>query len=300
MLVGYRRMSGKVNLSETEAGTRGSWWEKRKAFFSFLHSRGHIVEVLDDDAPRRSFDILFVEFGSRNSLFYKKSLEATRLIVNRPHGQVIYLCDDPDLPYEWKHVLSLKNWVIWANSVNGCDFSCDVPCRDFPFSSLQTPRPASHLFEPELVYIGRPLGRRASLSSVLDSVSSLRVYSKPQDWKGWSLEIRPSPTQVARSDFYNRRLACLGLADRKHHALGWRTGRIFHAAMAGCPPIIEHEHISLRFRYPIACFRHPSEIPSFLGRVRDPVERSAYLELLTRAIVAEKYICEERFREVGL
>jgi hypothetical protein len=49
------------------------------------------------------------------------------------------------------------------------------------------------------------------------------------------LPIVDAPEQSARADWYGQYRACFAMFDGKHAITGWRTGRAYHALLAGIP-----------------------------------------------------------------
>lgn len=303
MVIGYRRLSGKVNLSDSDTGTRGSWWEKRRALFSFIQGLGHTLEVLHTSTTPGTFDVLLVEFGSVNRLFHAKALLETQEIINRKHGRVVFLCDDPDMPMPWGMVHHPQNWEMWANAWScsglGSYHPSSVPVKDFPFSSLQEPRSPSAAEDDAFCYIGRPNGREKVFRAIYNAQVPFQVYGKPKEWLDLGLVALPGPTQVERSNFYNRRFACLGIADSKHKRLGWRTGRMYHAALAGCPVAVEADHHP-KVRETFQTFRAAADLFGVRIRWRDADRRIQSVLASQIRIREERVLCERRFADLGL
>src|SRR3984957_13659717 len=144
-------MSGAVGLTDEEKGTRGLWLEKRRALLKELRGRGHEVSVVNrmtapskvDDPPRwdpKRCDLLMIEFGSSNARFYGEDLALTQCMADEHAGPIVFLCDDPDLPYAWKMVTSRRDrWTAWFNASMGVPFGGQPPeirILDAPFASL--------------------------------------------------------------------------------------------------------------------------------------------------------------------
>jgi hypothetical protein len=260
MKIAYRRMSGAIGTSQLETGTRGLWFEKRGALYRALVTRGHTVDYVNRmtrysqqlEEPKfdaRTHDLLMVEFGSNNERFNGKDLDRTREMVDQHAGPIVFICDDPDLPYLWKTVGDGTKWSMWMNATRpqpfgGCPPS--VRCYDAPFAALlPDPKPVSHEHTDRLVYMGRALGRKSTMKKILEAQLPLDIFSNPKDWKDYPVQVHEPPTQVERSNFYGTKLGCLVLADNKHKELGWRTGRAYHALYAGCPSVVEADHPAL-------------------------------------------------------
>lgn len=302
MKIAYRRMSGAIGVSELEKGSRGLWWEKRKAFVKLLRSRGHKVEYVNrmtkfsERGPilplTPDHDLLIIEFGSSNTAFYKDDLEETARMITRHDGKIIFICDDPDLPYRWETVMNkdYSRWSAWYNCLapfatphhpNG------MLAFDFPFSSFQEFHRPRNEYGQHLVYIGRPTGRDAYVQQFIKNKVPWKVYSNPKDWKEYirtgKLEIHNPPDQPMRLDFYQRQLGCLALADTKHRRLGWRTGRAYHAVLAGCPALIHKSHELKGFDH----FETPQEVIEYAKYWMDPVSRCYSWEHSMHAILEE-------------
>ncbi len=263
----YRRYSGAIGLTKDEIGTRGLWWEKRHGLCQFLVSRGHDIHFVNRMTKESSglgseydgpYDLMIVEFGSGNKNFYGKDIEETlRMMRNLPKGTPkIFICDDPDLPLEWGAVSGIQNVFAWYNCV-GANSLLNQPeaikTYDMPFSSLVVAAnggvyPEPLILTPEqregrgLCYLGRPDGRRKIIHQLLAGNIKFRVYGRQPEWDDLGITAHPAPNQPQRAAFYSKQLGCLALADAKHKILGWRTGRAFHAIVAGCPAVFESDH----------------------------------------------------------
>jgi hypothetical protein len=267
MRIAYRRMSGMIGLTDLEQGTRGMWLEKRRALLATLAARGHEVALINrmtkysqpvvEPKWDASYDLLMIEFGSSNTRFYGKDLAETQRMVEQHRGRVIFLCDDPDLPYLWKTIepKRLDRWCVWANASNHESFGglpSSVGVLDAPFASLlPQPDAPSQGGEP-FVYVGRPNGREKVFRMLLDGGAQFEVGGREAEWKDFSVVVREMPLQSQRSAFYAARRGCLVVADRKHKRLGWRTGRAYHALYAGTPVLVEADHETLARSF--ACF----------------------------------------------
>lgn len=319
MRIAYQRMSGAVGLSLEEKGTRGLWWEKRRALFSALQNRGHQICLTSrvtkqtkasgySFLPFREpawYDMLMIEFGSSNSQFYGKDLEETRnaaAMMCAAGKPVIFLCDDPDLPYLWKTMTGQhKNWSVWMNARYPQPFGGQpetVRSFDFPFSSLQNcSNPSSHFQKDALVYIGRPNGRESSVKDLIQSRAPWRVYGRPAEWAKFGVPVFEAPNQPQRSAFYQGQIGSLVLADSKHKRLGWRTGRAYHALLAGCPAVVEASHTALSH---FQTFREGAEIRHILNLWSDPKVRMQEWERQINILNDEKQIAETTFKAHGL
>jgi len=276
MRVAYRRMSGAIGVSPKEQGTRGLWYEKRKALVELLWQRGHQVEFVSRMTKESQFvpvhqlnnqDILLVEFGSSNMSFYGNDLKDTIKMVNDFCGPVVFLNDDPDLPFIWDMVNKPKQWTCWYNATNAKPLGKqpkDVKIYDMPFSSLQkAEEPREQYQKFYLVYIGRPNGRSRAVKQLIAGGVPWRVFGKQKEWEDFGVMVQEPPHQPERAGFYSCQLGCLVLADNKHKEMGWRTGRAYHAINAGCPALIEADHKLLQ-GFPT--FNSPLEVHKYFHR----------------------------------
>src|SRR6202042_2461791 len=253
------------------------WLEKRRALLAALDRRGHEVSIFNKMTkfseplvpatwePKKC-DLLMVEFGSSNTQFYGEHLSVTRSMVEQHKGPIIYLCDDPDLPYQWKTELGrLERWAVWMNATRGEAFGgqpSSIPILDAPFAAmLPKPTGAGIATEPA-VYIGRPKGREKAFREVLEAGVELEVCGREKEWTGFNVKVLPAPEQGVRSEFYRRRLASVVMADKKHKRMGWRTGRAYHALYAGTPAIVEADHVEIAEQF--ASFRHAEDLKALL------------------------------------
>lgn len=261
MKIAYRRMSGTVSFSAEEKGSRGLWWEKRQGLVRWLVARGHSIDLVSRLSKKSDsgllglapydparHEVLMVEFGSSNERFNGADLTETMRIANAHKGLGIFLCDDPDLPFLWDRLHDVSKWVAWTNARYPEPIGKQpaiVPSLDFPFAAVLTPpplQPNRAAASDELVYLGRPNGRAKSLRMVLSSGVPLRVYSKPADWDGFDVVVGEPPSQPKRRAWYASKGASLVLADAKHKRMGFRTGRAYHALLAGTPFLYERDH----------------------------------------------------------
>lgn len=311
MKIAYRRMSGPIGLSSLEQGTRGMWLEKRLALILTLRRRGHQVDIvnrmtkfslqLDPPTFDDSYDLLFIEFGSSNEVFYGDDLRTTREYADRHRGQIVFLCDDPDLPYLWKTVESPSRWSVWMNAARPAAFGGQpegVATFDFPFAALLPIREVEEKVSGPAVYVGRPKGRENVVRALLRDGVPFVVHGRESEWKGFGVQVQPVPTQAQRGDFYSQSLASVVLADRKHHRLGWRTGRAYHALCAGCPAIVESAHEALVETFD--SFRDAQELSKRLADWKDArVRRRAWKSQVKRAR-NDADVAEATFRVHGL
>ena len=162
MVIGYRRMSGAIGVTEEEKGTRGLWWEKRRLLIDYFWQQGHSVFYLSKPTKQSQLaltkeadkigecDVLVIEFGSSNFQFYGK-----------------------DLNYRWSTVSreKMKQFHFFANAkfkhpVGSAPFS--VPVYDMPISSLAQPLPPiESISSNHAVYIGRPNGREKIFQNLI-------------------------------------------------------------------------------------------------------------------------------------
>lgn len=286
MKIAYRRMSGAIGVTDAERGTRGLWWEKRKALFKELMMRGHEVSIVNrltepskhigavDKFTALDCGLLIVEFGSSNTQFYGSDLEETKWLAENFKGPKVFICDDPDLPFIWEWAKKPNEWTCWYNANLGKAIGKEpigVKIVDFPFSSLQDAlEPREDYLREKFVYIGRPLGRGPAVRNLIAGRVPWRIYGKPKEWEEFGVAVHAPPDQPQRAQFYSMQLGSLVLADRKHKQLGWRTGRAYHAVLAGCPAVVELDHKALQG---FAKWRSTDDLMKLHARWMDPNHR---------------------------
>lgn len=317
MRIAYRRLSGAIGVTDQEIGARGLWWEKRRALLRALQARGHQVDFVGrltkptaaehpTVAIHRDHELLMLEFGSNNEQFYGRDLEISYMVAARHRGPIVFLCDDPDLPLAWDkaEMLGLERWTFWLNATRGAlwpglSAAAQARVRDFPFASLmEARRPSLGATPAHLVYLGRPHGRMRAFRSLIQSGAPLQVHGKPKDWaRHPEITVLPPPHQPQRAAFYAAQRGALVVADGKHKTLGWRTGRAYHAVLAGCPALPESDHEVLR---PLGSYRHPDEIAERVARWSDPHLRAADWRRQHEVVMADRELCAQRLDELGL
>jgi hypothetical protein len=269
--VGYRRVSGKIGLTNKENGVRGAWVEKRVALFKNMLHFGHQIIPLSEatDATKddgfttfdtyQKCDVLMLEFGGTNLQFYQKYWDKTIEMIKAHEGRVIFLNDDPDLPFLWE-LLPDEDWSRWtiaANATN-CDEVADIlKCPkgtttvDLPMASGMEFMEFSPGTQHQVVYIGRPNGRAKYFKEYTKS-RYLAVSGKESEWEDYSgLTILENPQQRDRRNFYRNFAGCLAVYDDKHKRSGWRTGRAYHALYAGIPVCAPEGNAGLNWCFPI-------------------------------------------------
>jgi hypothetical protein len=252
--IGYRRVSGKIGLTDNESGTRGGWVEKRVALWAALMDRGHDVislsrftastEALIGLGVTRDnqYDVLMLEFGGTNLRFYGKDWAETVHIIRNHHGRIYFICDDPDLPFLW-NLLPEEDWTRWTILVNAVQTDESRKALQVPSGARLVDYPAHHGIpnlqfsagNRQCVYLGRPNGRAKQLAPYLDD---LVVAGKATEWSKFSVHVIEQPTQSNRRSFYRRFSAAFAGFDNKHAITGWRTGRAYHALFAGVPVVV--------------------------------------------------------------
>lgn len=296
-------MSGAVGLSYQETGTRGMWWEKRRALFDLLARQGHELRVLskltkatleaggyEHLVGSEDCDVLVVEFGGSNKRFFGDDLAETRRLIRAHKGKVVFICDDPDLWFPWKDLPDedWSRWTVWVNATGPAD-SFPVPPEatvvDFPFSSLQATRPPTAAEGDKFVYLGRPSGRAGVFKKLIAAQVPLQVYGRAKEWEELGMMVREAPAQPARGAFYGKQFACLAIADAKHKRMGWRTGRAYHAIAAGCPAVAESDHPGLSH---LLTFSQPRDLVALLARLKEPGARTALVIEQQAKIVGEQ------------
>jgi hypothetical protein len=304
-------MSGPIGTSQIETGTRGLWLEKRNALVADLSRRGHQVDYInrmtkfsqqlfEPEFGPKTHDLLMLEFGSSNAVFYKDDLAKTECMVEEHKGEIVFICDDPDLPYRWKTLKSTNRWSVWMNAFRPQAFGGqpkEIKCFDTPFASLLEYRLPLTKYGDRFVYLGRPGGRRAAVEKVIASGVRWTVYGRQAEWKQFQVAVKPSPTQAQRSAFYSGQLGCIVLADAKHKRLGWRTGRGYHALYAGCPVIREAEHDALRAFTP---FETAHDLVRIQAYWMNPVTRATIVSDQLSVAMKDREILEATYKAHGL
>jgi hypothetical protein len=302
--VGYRRLSGKLAIDATATGTRGLWWEKRRAFIAALLARQHEVVWLSarmgqeqEGYATSAVDLLIVEFGGMNEQWYAKDIAETKRIVQAHDGLAIYLCDDPALSAPtWLLYDARERWHVWNNCTERIGQKHE---RDFPFGSLLSTLPSAIDYSGRLVYIGRAQGRTRALREAF-AATDVQVYGRAGEWATWpGVTVLDAPAQPQRAAFYNAQLGCLGVADQEHMRRGWRTGRVHHAVAAGAPAAIPRGHKA--FAGWRGLYGDGSELKQLVEQWRrEPGARLTAVEQQQRAMVIEREQCMEAFASVGL
>lgn len=270
--IGYRRVSGKIGLTDKENGIRGAWVEKRVALFkNLLNSNYKIIPFTEATDPTKSdgfetfdsyqhCDVLMLEFGGTNLQFYKKYWDKTVELINQHKGKIVFLNDDPDLPFLWE-LLPDEDWSRWtiaANATNCTEVARILKC---PLGSTTIDLPMASGMEfaifhsggiQKIVYIGRPNGRNKYFKEYTKS-PALQVAGKESEWTDYSdkITVIENPQQRDRRAFYQKYNGCLAVYDEKHKSSGWRTGRAYHALYAGIPVCAPTGNQGLSWCYPI-------------------------------------------------
>lgn len=252
MDIGYRRAAMKLPLTANEHGARGTWLEKRLALIDGMAKRGHTVHLLSDPtqtsatagykrAPTNECETLIVEFAGMNMQFYGAAWNETADTVRAHAGPVIFLCDDPDMPFKWELMGHDEDWTRWTIAVNAVHPATaarvlHVPrgaeVIDTPFASLLRPATFMDGADERAIYIGRGNGRKKLIEQYIDS-GHVVVAGNPKEWPGHA--VLPQPEQSFRRNFYRLFRAAFAACDNKHIETGWRTGRAYHALSAGIP-----------------------------------------------------------------
>lgn len=252
--VGYRRVSGKIGLTDNESGIRGAWVEKRVALFKSMLGKGYRLQVLSpttDETARHGVlghnkyvncDVLILEFGGTNWQFYGDHWLQTFNIIRNHCGPIIFICDDPDLPFLWDKIGD-EDWSRWTIAANACHtdvvgriLKCPPASRvvDYPMLPADSQEFSAGV-EQALVYIGRPGGRTKYFREFLRA-DYLDIAGKVSEWQGFDVKhLVDIPAQKNRQAFYRKYAGCLSVYDDKHRQTGWRTGRAYHALFSGTP-----------------------------------------------------------------
>lgn len=315
MKIAYRRMSGAIGLTTEEKGTRGLWWDKRIALFKVLAARGHEIDLCSRMTKasrdrfrqknlRKDHQILMIEFGSSNESFYGEDIVQTMEMVRKHKGKVVFLCDDPDLPFCWKKLFKddLDRWECWYNATKGVPFGGqpeEIKIMDFPFASLMTPKEPQNIYNAgSLVYLGRPNGREKVIKKLVAGKIPFIVGGRREEWKAFpEVMVVDAPDQPFRPSFYAMSMGSLVLADTKHKRMGWRTGRAFHAIMAGCPAVAEYDHEALAG---LPGFEDAEQLRDLITEWCNPKKRKYAWALQKDWVKAQAKICEKTLENIGL
>lgn len=268
--IGYRRVSGKVGLTDNENGIRGAWVEKRVALFKKLLNNNYKIALLSQPTDQTEaegvehsnayvpVDTLILEFGGTNIQFYKKYWDVTVDMVNAHKGPIIFINDDPDLPFLWD-LLPDEDWSRWtiaANATNTNEVGKTLKAPD-GVRVVDYPMDAGMPFNEfhsgtmkKVVYIGRPNGRTKYFKEFLQS-PDLVISGKKEEWSDFDAEVIANPAQKDRKQFYTDYAGCLAVYDTKHKNCGWRTGRAYHALYAGIPVCAPSGNAGLSWTYPV-------------------------------------------------
>lgn len=289
--VGYRRVSGKIGLTNNEEGIRGAWVEKRVALFKNLLSNNYKIKILseltdptkaelsDYDLSYKDCDVLMLEFGGTNLQFYQKYWDKTVEMINAHKGKIIFINDDPDLGFLWE-LLPNEDWNRWtvaANAVNskevGETLKCPVGVRvvDYPMDGGMEFAEFHSGIHKQVVYIGRPNGR-AKIFKELTQSSNLTIAGKPEEWSDYpSIDVVKNPSQKDRREFYQNYAGCLAVYDGKHKSCGWRTGRAYHAVYAGIPVCAPEGNIGLSWCHPVNTASQLTDFANLSNETREKI-----------------------------
>ena len=269
--IAYRRVAGKVGLTNQENGVRGAWVEKRVALFNnLLETDNEILLLSTTTKATNNFgiehqqhyepsDLLILEFGGTNLRFYKNDWEQTISIIKQHKNEILFITDDPDLSFIW-NLLPQEDWSRWtigANATNPKESAKvlktpnNAKTIDYPLLPSLTETTFNTHESNKVIYIGRPNGREQFFND-LTRCPNLEIAGNEKEWHTYPhLQIKPYPQQRDRQNFYKQYGGCLAVYDRKHKATGWRTGRAYHALAAGIPIAAPIGNEALNWTYPI-------------------------------------------------
>lgn len=268
--VGYRRVSGKIGLTNKESGVRGAWVEKRVALFKNMLDFGYKIIPLSEatDATHddgfetfsdyQECDVLMLEFGGTNLQFYQKYWDKTIEMIKAHKGRIMFLNDDPDLPFLW-NLLPDEDWSRWTIAANATNCSEVATILKCPVGSSTVDLPMASGMEfaefhaggiDKVVYIGRPSGRAKYFKEFIKS-PELQIAGKSAEWTDFpEVDVADNPQQRDRRKFYQNYNGCLAVFDGKHKDSGWRTGRAYHALYAGIPVCAPTGNTGLNWCFP--------------------------------------------------
>lgn len=249
MLIGYRRVSGKIGITNNENGVRGAWVEKRKALWNNIKKKHEIIplskltestKLTGLEQSNESCDVLLLEFGGINLQFYKKDWNETIQIIKSHKGKVFFITDDPDLPFLWNLHNDYTNWTIIVNALNPkiCRTILKIPAtaniQIYPFHIDMDRHEYSTTHNNKVIYIGKPTGRTNYIKKLAYS-HHFEIACKNTERKKIGINSIDIPQQKDRYEFYRKYVGCMALYDKKHAITGWRTGRAYHSLYSGIP-----------------------------------------------------------------
>lgn len=268
-IIGYRRVAGKIGLTNNEDGIRGAWVDKRIALFKKFFSDGYRIVLLSNtttitkneglDRQSERFDILCLEFGGTNLQFYGKDWSMTVEYVKQHAGYKWYVCDDPDLSFLWE-LLDDEDWSKWTILANAVEKDSTLralkapPGVCFEHVAMDKYMQADEFSAGtinKIVYIGRNQGR-AAYFKIFGVSPYLQIAGKTKEWEDYPLlSLVDVPQQKDRRKFYRDYYGCLAIYDKKHKETGWHTGRAYHALYAGIPVLSPPGNNGLSWTYPV-------------------------------------------------
>jgi hypothetical protein len=265
LTIGYRRVSGKIGLTQNESGIRGSWVEKRICLLSNLLDHNYKIKLLSKTTDQTNipinnsdYDYLILEFGGTNYNFYKKDWDETIDIINKFKGKIMFINDDPDLPFLW-NLLDNEDWSRWTIAVNALNLkACKIILKcpnkttliDLPMFIGLKFNEFNLNNNPEMIYIGRASGRKKYFDEFL-KCKQLRIAGKQKEWSEYNLILIDIPQQKERINFYKNFNSSLCVYDQKHAKCHWRTGRAYHAIISGIPVCAVKGNYGLNWCYPV-------------------------------------------------
>lgn len=278
---------------------------------------GSALDPADVSALNEDFDMLLVEFGGTNMRFYGEQIRETCGLASAFRGPKVFLCDDPDLRFPWNLLGRLRaaEWKVWANCVLPRTYAeqylqrpGDVPAQawdvevlDLPFASLCAATGWQHLpANDRLVYVGRPNGRVKAFRQLVAAGVWFQVYGRQKEWKLPGVAaVRAAPLQNERRQFYGQQLGALGIVDDRHKELGWRTGRIYHAGLAGCPVVVEADNRQMSgLGWPT--YGHAGQVWDFISAAKQPEARQNMIDFAREIIEKEAVVADTTLRYCGL
>lgn len=306
MRIGYRRGSGKLPLSAEERGARGTWLEKRQGLLNLLSGNGHEMLYFSNPTQisvqqgftksvEKECDLLMIEFSGLNMTFFGKDWQETAEIAQSHKGPIIFLCDDPDLPFPWK-MLTNENWSRWTIAVNAVRLDnakiilrapSKVKMFDFPFHAVMQMREASNFIYPNSVYYGRPNGRKKELLPYIGT-GQLTIAGNAKEWANIT-DVTPAPEQKDRADFYAQYKTSFAAFDNKHAQSGWRTGRAYHSLAAGTPVLAPYGNPAFTWTQQL---RNPLELTEAL-RMTSNERKNLHHQQLTESHVNPQTVIDQ-------
>lgn len=322
----YIRLSCGIGISDTGTPTRSGWFNKRKKLLQLLNEAG--INVILTTRPTKdckgmweypcpvekvdSCEACFIEFASENYKFHKTEIDESCEIIKRFKNKLkIFMSDDPDILKGNMKIIekisgvSLRgpDTIILLNAdVSRYDWNTYLELEGAVVMPFYIGAMLDRLAEPaaekiqKILYLGN--AEDGSRKKIIDSIRSIENFPIDivSNKKGGS-EIE-APTQPERLKFMSKYVAFLGLSDTKHKKMGWKTGRVEYAALAGIPVFVEAKHLVYASQG-YAVFHDIDDLKILVNRVMtEPEFVKELVERQYRALVRAQMEFVEIFKKV--